>query len=69
MDDHRFVEFEKKIAYQEHTIFELHEVIFNQQKQIDHLEKVTKLLTSQLRGLKEKLEDVGDIPNRKPPHY
>lgn len=69
MDDIRIIELEKKMAYQDHTIFELNEVVFNQQKQIDHLEAVVKILKDQFRSLKENLDDQTDIPNRRPPHY
>lgn len=68
MDDQRLVDIETKIAYQEHMISELNEVVFQQQKTMDELKKTVELL-------KGRLVDIGDMmsaptqANEKPPHY
>lgn len=68
MDDQRLVDIETKIAYQEHMISELNEVVFQQQKTMDELKRTVELL-------KERLVDIGDMmsvatqANEKPPHY
>lgn len=59
---------ETKIAYQELTISELNEVIIEQQKTIDRMEK-------QLREITDKLNDIAELTGsdrggiQKPPHY
>ncbi len=68
MDDQRLVDIETKIAYQEHMISELNEVVFQQQKTMDELKRTVELL-------KGRLADIGDMmaaptqANEKPPHY
>ena len=68
MDDQRLVDIETKIAYQEHMISELNEVVFQQQKTMDELKRTVELL-------KGRLVDIGDMmsaptqANEKPPHY
>lgn len=68
MDDERLVNIETKIAYQEHMISELNEVLFQQQKTMDELKRTVELL-------KGRLVDIGDMmsaptqANEKPPHY
>ncbi len=44
----RIIEFETKIAFQEHTLEELNDVITEQQRQIDRLGKDVGALKSQL---------------------
>lgn len=65
MDD-RIIELEKKSAFQEDTIEALNQVIIEQQKRLDRVEKRLKFITDQLEGsdLIKKLED--EAP---PPHY
>ncbi len=67
MDDKRLMDIETKIAYQEHMLSELNEVLFQQQKSIDELKK-------NMEFLRNRLIDVGDMVstdpgNEKPPHY
>lgn len=67
MTEDRLIDIETKIAHQEHILEELSQVLYEQQKTIDHLEK-------RLVQLSKKLEDAndnGDIgpANQKPPHY
>ncbi|KYG67262.1 SlyX protein [Bdellovibrio bacteriovorus] len=67
MTEERLIDIETKIAHQEHLLEELSQVLYEQQKTIDHLEK-------RLIQLSKKIEDGpdgGDIgpANQKPPHY
>ena len=68
MSESRFEDIEAKVAYQEHTIQELNDRIFEQQKQIDRLEATCKILIERYRELSEQ---GGGIPaaDEKPPHY
>lgn len=67
MHEERLTELETRVAFQEHTIHELSDEIYRQQKQITHLEQLCKLML-------QKLQDVSaDLPGKpvdeKPPHY
>lgn len=68
MNEQRFIDIETKLAHQELTVEELHQVVYEQQKTIDRLETTLALLTKRLQ---ESLGDGTDIrgPNEKPPHY
>jgi len=69
MSDQRLIELETRIAFQEDTIQQLSDVIYRQQKQIDKLEQICKLLGERLQEMA-----TGDFINpspadEKPPHY
>jgi len=67
MDD-RLIEIETKVAYQEHTISELNDVVYRQQQQIDQLERICKALTDRVQDIDETATaDKGG--DEKPPHY
>ena len=71
MEEENFVEkrldaVEMKLAYLEDFTAKLQEVAVEQGKTIDILREENKLLSSRLRDLIDNLEE---IPNRKPPHY
>ena len=66
-DSERITDLETRSAFQEHAFEELSEVVADQMRQIDKLEK-------KLEALKEKVESpgspAGDAPqNDPPPHY
>ena len=66
-DSERITDLETRSAFQEHAFEELSEVVAEQMRQIDKLEK-------RLEELKEKVESpgspAGDAPqNDPPPHY
>ena len=68
MTDNRITELETKIAYQEHTIQELNDVIYRQQLQIDKVEIMCQHLMDRIQALSESAG--GDQPaNERPPHY
>lgn len=64
--ENRIDELEMRVAHQDNTIAELNEVITEQWKKLDALER-------QLRRLGEELEAMeqaeGPSANQKPPHY
>jgi len=66
--DERLIEIETKVAYQEHTISELNDVIYRQQQQIDQLERICKALTDRMQDMAESVgSDKGG--HERPPHY
>ncbi len=68
MNDERLVNIETKIAYQEDTMEVLNDVVCNQQKQIEQLEKTCERLIERLKNLSP--EKAGELSlDEKPPHY
>ena len=68
MTEERLNSIETKIAYQELTVSELNEVVIEQQKTIDRMDKQLKELTDKLNDIAELTgSDRGGI--QKPPHY
>lgn len=63
--DDRFMKLETKFAYQEEFVSQLQEVVVEQAKTIDKLEREVKLLAEKIKDMDSQEE----IPNRKPPHY
>jgi len=61
-------ELETKIAYQEHTIQELNDVVYRQQLQIDKVEIMCKHLMDRIQTLSETGGGINDA-NERPPHY
>lgn len=68
MDEQRLVDIETKIAFQERIIKELNEVVYEQQKQIDHLNATCRHLESKIRESADMLRE-RDVIDEKPPHY
>lgn len=68
MSKERFIEIETRLAYQEKTLHELSDVVFEQQKQLDRLEALAK-------GLLARIEEIATTmpapasKDEKPPHY
>lgn len=66
--EQRITELESQLAFQEHTVASLNEIVTRQQGQID-------LLQEQLRHLATQIKQVADSMNRPsqdeppPPHY
>ena len=68
MSEERLDSIETKLAYQELTISELNEVVIDQQKTIDRLDKQLSEVTDKLNDIAELTgSDRGGI--QKPPHY
>jgi SlyX protein len=67
-EDDRLNELESKLAFQERTINELNQVVYEQDGQISRLEDACRELAAELKILTEKLgDDLSD--EKKPPHY
>ena len=68
MSEDRLVEIESKLAHQEHLLFELNDVITNQQEKIMQLEELCDSLVERVRSIGDALPD--DAPqDERPPHY
>jgi SlyX protein len=68
MNEDRLVEIETKIAFQEKTIKDLSDTVYNQQKQIDTLNETLKHLIDQIKD--SSIISPGlNLKDEKPPHY
>ena len=68
MNEQRLIDIETKLAFQEDALQQLHDVICEQQKQIERLELTSKLLMDRLKELA--LEGGNDATRQEiPPHY
>lgn len=66
--DANLVELETRIAFQEHTLHALNEVVTHQQQQIDVLVREIQTLKDRLRAAAP--SPVGSLEDEKPPpHY
>jgi len=68
MNEDRLVEIETKIAFQENTIKDLSDTVYNQQKQIDVLNKTMKAMIVQIKD-SSLMSPGGNLKDEKPPHY
>ncbi len=62
------VEIETKLAHLADTVQELNALICAQQKQVEQLETMCKLLVERIRNYSEP-SDVGKLIDGKPPHH
>ncbi len=69
MDEQRIIELETRLAYQEHTLNELNDVVTDQQSQLTRLEQLATTLSSRLEALAEAGPGSADAATEKPPHY
>lgn len=71
MREDRLAEIEIKLTYQEDLVQELNMLVYEQQKRIDHLEKLCAALAEHIRGLSEPASPHAFLDERdeKPPHY
>lgn len=70
MSEQRIIELESRIAFQEHSIGELQELVATQQKQLYDMEEALKVMArriSQISTGSSSESAVGD--DEKPPHY
>lgn len=66
--EHRLVELETKLAFQEDTIQKLNDVATLQQKQIDRLSRELEEIKSHLREIMPSLVS-SEKEEKPPPHY
>lgn len=68
MDEKRIIDLETKIAHQDLLLEELNQVIYQQQLQIDQLDKTLRQLAKRFKeALGSEGEDIRG--HEKPPHY
>ncbi len=69
MSEERLVEIETKIAFQEQTIKDLNDVLYEQQQEIERLGSICDALAKRVKELSELTPGIDVQANEKPPHY
>jgi len=69
MIEERLVEIETKIAFQEQTIMDLNDVVYEQQKEIQRLSTICDALMKNIKAFSEDTPGSNAPANEKPPHY
>jgi SlyX protein len=64
--EHRLIEIEIKLGHQDETLDALNRTVYQQQVQIDKLEKLCEALMRQVR---DQANQSNTVLNEKPPHY
>lgn len=64
--EQRIIELETKLAYMQNFIDEIQTVTVEHTETIEKLRKENQILSGRLQDLIDNMEE---IPNRKPPHY
>ena len=68
MSEDRLVDIETKLAHQDQILYELDDVVTQQQERIMQLEKLCDSLLERVRAIAESMP--GDAPqDERPPHY
>jgi SlyX protein len=68
MSDDGLIDIESKLAHQDQLLFELNEVLTEQQARIMQLEQLSKSLIDRVRAIGDAAPDDGPVVER-PPHY
>jgi SlyX protein len=68
MSDDRLIDIESKLAHQEQLLFELNEVVTEQQARIMQLEQLSRSLLERVRVIGDAAPGEGS-PDERPPHY
>jgi SlyX protein len=72
MNEERLVNIETKISLQEDLLDELNKMVYQQQKKLDQLDEVCRMLARHIESLAESGAGTGadGMPaNERPPHY
>lgn len=69
MDEQRIIELETRLAYQEHTLAELNDIVTDQQQQLTKLGRLVESLTSRLTAMADAMPGSSTPQNERPPHY
>ena len=69
MNEERLVNIETKIAFQEKTIQDLNDVLYQQQQKIERLGSICDALVKRVKELSEFTPGIDAPANEKPPHY
>ncbi len=64
----QLIAIESKLAHQEYLLEVLNKTVYQQQKQMDELDSLSKALAKRLGDLKARESDAM-LPHEKPPHY
>jgi len=68
VDDEKIIDFETRLAHQEHLLSTLNDALSSQQAQIAKLEHLCQALVGRIRALSEAGGE-NDHDNDRPPHY
>jgi SlyX protein len=69
MSEQRLVDIETKIAFQEKSLKDLNDVIYEQQREIDRLRGICDLLVQRVKDLSDFMPGSDGPADEKPPHY
>lgn len=69
MNEERLMDIEMKIAFQEKTIKELNDVVFEQQQEIERLGAICDLVLRRTREFSDFIPGSDGPADEKPPHY
>jgi len=69
MNEKRLMEIETKITFQEQSIKDLNDVIYEQQQEIGRLGTICKTLVKRVKKLSEFIPEIDETADEKPPHY
>ena len=68
-DDARLIEIETRLAFQEHTLGELGDLVHRQRQELDALRSALMQATADLDALRTGLSSSGAASEPPPPHY
>jgi len=69
MNEERLVDIETKIAFQEKTLKDLNDVVYEQQREIERLGSLCDALAKRVRELSECSPGIDAPADERPPHY
>ena len=69
MNEERLVNIETKIAFQEKTIKDLNDVLYEQHQEIERLGAICNALMKRIKEISEFALGIDAPANEKPPHY
>lgn len=69
MNEDRLLEIETKLTFQEKTIKDLNDELYEQQLEIDRLKLICETFLKQSKAMSELTSGIDAPANEKPPHY
>ncbi|MFH2058167.1 MAG: SlyX family protein [Pseudomonadota bacterium] len=69
MNEDRLLEIETKLTFQEKTIKDLNDELYQQQQEIDRLKLICEAFLKQSKAISELTMGIDAPANEKPPHY
>jgi SlyX protein len=67
--EERLIDFEIRLSRQDDVVDVLNNMVYQQQKKIDDLEKLCKALANRLGEVSVNLQQRGSAVDERPPHY